>query len=332
MTLTVIDSNNLAAVLADAGAGDIDLEPRIDMTKATPEKGEVKEVKAEESEDSDDEEGEDGITQRQKRELSGKMLKAIGKKHRQVKEAEEYADAQYREKGAAERRTQALEREIETLRARVAPAPAPTGKPERQDYATESDFIESLTDWKTDQKFAQRDAERQVSDSRIRMQAQINRAEKLIPDFVELTSKATGDVPSAVSAYMQESDMLAELGYYFAKHPADLERLGRYSSTKQLVELGKIEATLTPFGESLQDGDPESGAQRAANGRFASPSLLDTTGLSPSKARRDAPVIKPLNSGEGQQSEPDVREGDVRQHIQQYQKDKKVNLQLRRRH
>ena len=126
---------------------------------------------------------------------------------------------------------------------------------------------------------------------------------------------------------MRESDLFAELGYHFAKNPNVLDRLSRLSVNKQLVELGKIEATLTAFGTKV----PKASAPRTEDDDHEPSRELDT-GFSPSKARRDAPVIKPLNSAEGQQSEPDIREKDVRQHIQQFQRDKKVNLNLRRRH
>ena len=323
MTMTVIDSHNLAAVLADAGAEG--LEPRIDMTKPTPEKAEavekVEKVEKVEAEDADDVEGEDGTTAQQKRELSAKMLKAIGKKHRQVREAEEFAEAQYKEKTHAERRSEALERENAELKAKISPVLS-SNKLDRNMFATEDDYTEALVD----QRFARRDAEQKAEQTTTRLRSQIERASDLVPDWKEVTASADVDVPRAVSEYMQESELFAELGYHFAKNPDVLDKLGRFSVNKQLVELGKIEAKLTAFGTK----EPKTSAQRAANDSDESSSL--DTGFSPSKARRDAPVITPLNSAEGQQMEPDARDMNLRETIQTWQKANKLNLRLRKRH
>ena len=48
-----------------------------------------------------------------------------------------------------------LEQELETLKKQGAPAPAAqTGKPKRESFKTEADFIEALTDWKIETRVA----------------------------------------------------------------------------------------------------------------------------------------------------------------------------------
>ena len=101
MSITVIDSSNLSAVLADAGYP----EPESVLT-ADPEAPTVEAQDEPEAEEvvehaDDDKEGADGLTPREKRELTSKMLKSIGKRVAQRKAAEEFADAQYQEKKAA---------------------------------------------------------------------------------------------------------------------------------------------------------------------------------------------------------------------------------------
>ena len=326
MPITVIDSGNLEQIMTHEGV-EADLKP------AESVKTEVVEPKTADkldAEDQDDVEGEDGTTERQRRELSAKMLKAIGKKHRQVKEAEEFAAHQYREKQAAEARAAELESRLKELQAQSKQAEVKEEEvePKRENFDTEGEYIDAKIKWGINQGIAKREAERLEAERQLTVAQQIARATELIPDFEQVTS-APLNWPQGVAAYLRESPMFAELGYHFAKNPDQLQRLAKLPPLKQLVDLGKIEATLKPFGSS--ESSPKAGDE-PNNGKAAkaAPSAVDT-GFTPSKARSDAPVIKPLN-GEGAQVEPDVRDMDVRHHIAEFQKTNKVNLHARKRH
>lgn len=319
MAVVTVDSSNLADVLKDAG---VEPDPAPQVGEGKPAELEAK-VEPPQDDAKDDEEGEDGLTPREKRELTAKMLKSVGKRVAQRKAAEEFADAQYREKQAAESRVRDLEQQLNELKAKPVPEPAPdTSKPVREKFASESDYVEALVDWKADQKFAQREAERREQEANGRMFKQLERAKELVPDFADVTSKANLPVPEYVIEYMKESDLFAELGYHFAKNPEVIKRLSSLPAVKQLVELGKIEAKLAPFGATATKETTEPARE---------PSTLDT-GFSPSKARSDAPVIRPLTSGEGSQVEPDERDMDTRQMIQHWQQTNKVSLNRRKRH
>jgi hypothetical protein len=127
--------------------------------------------------------------------------------------------------------------------------------------------------------------------------------------------------------YLQESDMFAELGYHFAKHPDELAKLSAMSPTRRLVALGKIEGTLSPFAapKAAKDGDkPDADPPKAA--------ASTTDGITPSKARSDAPVIKPLSSSSGRAVDPDPREMTTREAIAEFQRQKGLNLTRRQRH
>jgi len=136
--------------------------------------------------------------------------------------------------------------------------------------------------------------------------------------------------PKPVIDYMQDSQMFAELGYHFAKNPAELDTLTKLTPIKQLVALGKIEAILRPFGAPAAAPAPK--AEEVPNGKPAKAAPSDETGFTPSKARSDAPVIRPLNSSDGQQVEIDPREMTTRQMIADFQAKKGVNLSIRKRH
>lgn len=329
MTITVVDGGNLVQELAYAGVEESEAKPEVKAEpKAEPEAKEVKaddkaEAKTEPAaDDADDVEDGEGITTRQKRELSAQMLKAIGKKHRQMKEAEEFAAHQYRERQQAERRTNELEEEARRNRPQQAQEPV---EPARENFGTEGEFIKASIKWGVDVGIREREAQMRVEANQTRLRASLTKAQELVPDFREVTQNAKYDVPGPVAEYMKESDMFAEIGYHFAKNPSVLGRLISLTPVRQLVELGKIEATLQPFGKPAKEV-PEAGEEPKAT----KASTTDT-GFTPSKARSDAPVIKPLTGGEGS-VEPDVRTMDIRQSIEHYQKTQKVNLHARKRH
>lgn len=326
MSITVVDGNNLADVMKDAG---IEEPLKVEEAKTDPKDKPADKVEA--VIEPDDVEDDDGITPRQRKEMTANMLKAIGKKHRRIKEAEEFAAHQVEEKTAAEDRAEDLTRRLREAEAKI-PAAKEVVEPKRADFATDDEYIEARSDWKADQRLAVKEQERLQEERQASMRSQFQKASDLVADFKETVAKEIPEytLPSmqTVVGYMRESDLFAELGYHFAKNPAIVAKLAGMSPVRQLVELGKIEARLSPFGSSEsspKDGDKPNGKATA------SPSTTDT-GFSPSKARSDAPVIKPLTSGEGIQVDADPSAMNTRQAIEHYQKTKKVNFNARKRH
>lgn len=348
MAITVVDNTNLAQMLSEQSGETVELTPaaapgdkatpagdkpvadKPAVDAADPEKKDV-DPAANEHDDADDEEGEDGLTARQKRELSAKMLKAIGKKHRQVKEAEEFAADQIRVRREAEARAAEAEARASRLEAQNRPAPAKEEvEPARQDFATETEYIDAKIKWGVDQGIKQREAARIAEQRQASVQAQFARAAELVPDFEQVTNKLP-PLPGAVVTYLQESEMFAELGYHLAKNPDAAAKLANLSPVRQLVELGKIEAKLAPFGSTKTPEPGDKPTNSDGKPSQAAPSTVDT-GLSPSKARSNAPVIKPLSSSDGQQVSADVRDMTTRQMIDNFQRSKGVNLHVRKRH
>lgn len=296
--------------------------------------------------DTDDVEGEDGLTPRQKREFSAQMLKSIGKKHREKLEAEEFAADQYNRAQLAERRAENLERQLAELQSKQQPAKVEEPKePKREDFATDKEYEDARIDWRAEQKFRQKQAEAAAQKEQER-QAEVVRAATerlqkaadLVPDFQEVTEAADLRVPAHIASYMQESDMFAELGYHFAKHPEAMERLAKLSPARALVEVGKIESTLQPFAKSSADAkvnghEPSSKTESAApNG--AGPTETESTRQSagPSPKSR-APVIKPLGSDSVSQVEKDPSQMTTREVIEKWKRDNpRVNIGLRKRH
>jgi hypothetical protein len=367
MTVTVVDSTNLvASVQAEVDAA-AELQTAQDTGKAPaakPAQAETKDAKSETKPtngettepDPDDVEGDDGLTPRQKREMSASMLKAIGKKHRMMKEAEEFAAAQYSEKQLAEQRAQLLESELAALKAKAQPEAAKldaeAGKPQRDKFPTgpegDAAYWDAVIDWRADRradaKFEERTrreemaaAERRRTEIIDAATARIAAARAAVPDYDDVRASIPDDVlvPPVVAGYMEKSEMIAELAYHLAKHPEVLAKISKLPPDEQLVTIGKIESTLRPFvakPTEEQDGATPS-SKESTNGtrREAAPSD-DETGTTPSKARGTAPVIKPLNGSGASAVDVDPRDMNIRETISDWSKKHQVNFGVRKRH
>jgi hypothetical protein len=317
----VLDSNNLDAIVADAiGAPEPPKEEKVEA------KGAETEAVAE----ADDVEGEDGLTPAQKRELTLKMQSAIGKKHRALKDAEEFAAEQYNERRLAEQRAEQYQREAERLKAQV-PEPKKLEEPKRESFKTEQEYQDARVDYRAELRFQEKEAER-VKAVEAERQAgiiamakeRVAKAIALVPDFTEVTQAIDTEVPNHIAGYMQESEMFPELGYHFAQHPEDLRRLASLSPAKGLVELGKIESRLTPFSDLH--------GKEAGKANGDKPSKPSTeTAPEPSKPRIAAP-IKPLSAGSTTQVEKPASERTYAEERAYWERTHKAPLSRRQRH
>lgn len=343
---TTIDSHDLKAVLADAGVTLDEVAPQtIEAPNGQPaddtpvDKGTPKETKPHEAKKPPEppEEDEDGLTAEEKAELSAKMRKAVGRKHRQLKEAEEFAAAQYSERQLAERRIQELEARLGQLQPKQEPVESP--RPRREDFENDSAYIDAQIEYGVQQALKQ-ETLRQQKEAAEREQRQIEEAARgrvraameLVPDFQEVMEGATAEVPPMVAGYMQTSELFAELGYYLAKHPDELLSLSKLSPPQQLVKIGKIEAILKPFGSESKTASAD-GTKPSPHGD-SSPSphgKPPVSGNAPSQARNGAPVFTPLTmSGSAVEKAPE--EMNIRETIQAFAKSKQVDFGRRKRH
>jgi hypothetical protein len=339
MAVTVIDNTNLDAIVGDQTLPEMASASGTKPVAAKPEEKPVEPAK-EAKEPAEEVEDDNGLTEAQKKELSAKMLTAIGKKHRAMREAEEFGEEQYNQRRAAEKRADQLESEIRRLQAQLssaAPAQA-DDKPKRENFETDDAFNDAVVDWKVAQKFREKEAERAKQENEAR-QAQIieeartrvQRAMDIVPDYQEVVEGANLAVPPYIAGYMQESEMFAELGYHFAKHPSVLEKLSKLSPARALVEVGKIESTLQPFAaSSAKDPHTEKGEKPEAPSPKNGDKPSTETGSTPSKPR--AAVITPLNAGSAVQVDKDEREMDSREALSAWRQKNAKNLMKRARH
>lgn len=341
--VVVLDSSDLNAVIADAtgeapadpkAAPEVKVEtqPRADDGTFAPK---VEAVKGD-----DETEDENGLTEADKKILTDKMQRAIGKKHRALKEAEEFGALQYSEKRLAEETAERLEREIARLKAQTA-APVqeakPDAAPKRETFGTDEEYQSALIDFKVDQRLKAEkaeDAKRRETERQEEIKrdagARITAAVELVPDFKEKMD-ALGDddrIPDAVASYMQESSLIAEIGYYLATHKDELAKIQQMKPITALVAIGKIEAKLEPFGKKAT---PE--AESKKNG--ATPNAEKPTATAPSpevKPKAAAPVFAPLNTGSASQVEKPFQSMTYAEARADFEKKNGVKFNRRERH
>jgi hypothetical protein len=354
MALQVLDSGNIDAIVRDATGEGLTPPPLPAGDDPAPAKDAKLPVDG--AQDPDDQPGDDGLTPREKREFSQKMQRSIAKRVRQVKEAEEFAAEEFRSRRQAEQRADALERELQGLRA-AAPAKAaePTvdakAKPDRTKFATDGEYIQALVDHGVAESLAKEKAEQ--AKARVEAEqkeilaaasARIAKAIDLVPDFQEVTEAADVEIPSHVAGYMQQSDMFAEIGYFLAKNPEIVTALQKMTPAKQLVEIGKIEGKLAPFAPAASNGADAKGGKNGATPsdkqepdgkpqpKAAPRAAAAGDGAAPSAARRAAPVITPISTTGAGSGDLDLENGNVRDHITDFHKRKGTNLLRRQRH
>lgn len=197
-----------------------------------------------------------------------------------------------------------LEAELQDLRARMEanqamPTPKePDPKPERKQFVSDEDYLEALTDWKTDQKLAEQQREQQQARTEA-MQQQLadNWAQRLemakaeLADFDEVVGKSEIDLPNHLYVAIVESDMGPQLAYYLAQNPSEARLLKGMSHTSALRMLGKLEEQLEKASEKPA-AKTESGAEKKPE-----PQVEKSKAPPPIEPLKDAsgPVEKPTS-------------------------------------
>jgi hypothetical protein len=146
--------------------------------------------------------------------------------------------------------------------------PQATGKPQRDDYVSDDEFIEALTDYKLDLKekellpklHKQREEQQrqeQVKSVEKNFQQRINEARTKYRDFEEVVDNPDILLSTEIIESIKESDLSGDLLYYLGKNPAEAERLSYLSARAVGRELGKLEVKLaTPQQNKSKAPDP----------------------------------------------------------------------------
>jgi hypothetical protein len=186
--------------------------------------------------------------------LPERVTRQMARKHKAMKEAEEFGRQEYRDRRAAEERAERAERALAELQSQKSGPAAVEGadkEPNPEDFKTVGEYTKALTKYEV----AQANKAQRASDEQRRQQesTQVAQTEfgkrvaevmKEIPDYSEVVSAADVDVPAHIAQYIVESPVGPQLGYALAKDLKELDRLKSLSPIRAIAELGKLEITL----------------------------------------------------------------------------------------
>lgn len=208
--------------------------------------------------------------------LPERARRQIGKKHRAMKEAEEFATQAYRARLAAEERAEKLQRELEARDAKSRPAQEKEDKPPKpEDFATVAEYTEALTDYKVAKRFeAEKVREAQEREQQAKAQRErefgqrVQAAAAKYSDFNEVVNGIAGTdldrVHMDVIEYIQESEHGGDLLYTLAKDSKTLDRLRKLSPRRFIAELGKLETQFEKPSEPTTPKVDDKGSLTAA--------------------------------------------------------------------
>lgn len=186
-----------------------------------------------------------------------KIDKIVAKKHRAMKEAEEFGREEYRERKAAVERAEALQRELDALKAGKSGTGPASDKgddkePKPEDFKTVGEYAKALTKYEVAQAQKSEKAQRTQDTQKQQIEAvqqqfaeRVAATAKDIPDYHEVVEAADWEIPHHMQAYIVDSENGARLGYHLAKHREEFDRIAKLSPIRAFAELGKLEDKLT---------------------------------------------------------------------------------------
>jgi hypothetical protein len=223
-----------------------------DSADETALESDTEELEADESQDADDEsESDDQKDEDPRPKKKNGFKKRIDKLNQRVSE---------REQEIAYWKAEALKQKSQDNQPKEEPAKViaeTASKPLADNFDTHEEYVEALTDWKIEQREAQRsvkDREAQVKteyqkaiDSHM---SRIEEFKKSAPDFNDVLKEFDEDHAGfRFSAGLEESLITSDLGpaviYELAKNPKELMRINALGVVAQAREIGKIEARLS---------------------------------------------------------------------------------------
>lgn len=250
--------------------------------------------------------------------LSEVVRQKIDKKHRQMKEAEEFARSEALRALAAERRAEQLQQQLEAAK-KSGPAPANSEapkEPQPADFATVAEYTDALVSYRVDQRLrdeqAKRDREAAEKEQAVRAQEfgkRIAQAKTKYDDFEEVLGSIKGTdldrVHADVTEYIQESEAGADLLYHLAKNPDVLDRLRKLSPRRFIAELGKLEAKWEEKSSPAKEQTPTlsevATTARPVSKAPAPIAPLDTAGIAPVAKKPEDMSVQELREYRRQQ-------------------------------
>jgi hypothetical protein len=186
-----------------------------------------------------------------------KIDKIVAKKHRAMKEAEEFGRDEARRALAAEARAAELQKQIDDLKKSEkseGPDSSDGDEPKVEDFKTVGEYLKAVRAYDKAQE-RKRSESQKVEEAKSRQNEAIRTVQeqfaervavvaKEIPDYAEVIAQADWEVPHHIQAYIVDSEFGPKLGYELAKRPEEFQRIAKLSPVRALAELGKLEDRL----------------------------------------------------------------------------------------
>lgn len=201
---------------------------------------------------------------------------------------------------AAERRAEYAESQLHANHGRNREEPsAPesaAGRPALDQFESYDDYVEALTDWKTDQKLTAREvaneAKRQKSEAtettRTKVFTQVEAGRSEFADFDDVVIN-NPDLPvsESMTGVLLELEKGHAVAYYLGQNLEEAADIASMSPTRQAIALGRIEAKLAIKSPAKLSKAPAPVGSALAGG--ASPGKADPTKMTDSEwAKWDA--------------------------------------------
>jgi hypothetical protein len=190
----------------------------------------------------------------------------------------------------------------------------PPPRPKEDDFKTYGEFIEALTDWKTDRKLEaaeeqkqQAQAERAEADKGKTIvdahNARVDEAKTRYPDWgTAFQGLNDNSFTEPMVVFIFESEHGPDVTYFLAKHRDELARIAALSPIRQASELGKIEARVATETAKTTDDEKGEGEEEESP-----PASAKTPEKRSTHATKAPPPAKPIGgtSGKGSDEMPD---------------------------
>ena len=271
----VVDASNAVEFALTGKVADFDEK------KPAPVKAEEAPVKVEVEATTDD----DGLTPDEKAAKavmgSKKWDQVIGRRHRAQKEAEEarreadgFAENQYRERLAAEKRADELEARLKALESKAQPVVADK-EPKPEDFKTPEEYWNARIDWKAakavaDDRALRAEEERQrentkLNEARIARNAAFAKDHDDYEGVVEDMGRMNLEVPGYISDYLMKAEGSAAVMYHWGKNPDSLKGILKLPPDLALAAIGRLEAKLEPeAAKPVEEAKPDSRSRAPA--------------------------------------------------------------------
>lgn len=211
---------------------------------------EASEIDSENLESDSDDEGLSEESEANKSKKKGGFQKKIDKLTARAKTAEQRALA-------AEAALLAKQSNTQVDKESSKPETTQTGKPNPDNFDTNAEYIEALTDWKLEQREAKAKAESEKTQAKTEaqkraetFQSKINEFKKEHADFEDVIDDCEVDLSRDLQSLILESDLAPQLMYDLASKPEEIERLNKLSDKALIKALGVLEDRLSKNSES----------------------------------------------------------------------------------